>query len=195
MTDQMIRDPSTGETVSPRPSNDDLDLASLPEKLDETTLLRVQAIANSPLPELPPCDSDTMSRVLLMMKATLPRQNADDVSGALFVAAYERQLGGYPADAIQWLCDKAIATCRWFPTIAECHEMIESWRRDDYDTRRRLDALRIAAKHRVARQLPAPDPIPPMTAESIAALPAPLVNIGLNKGWLKRDENGELVPA
>lgn len=47
-------------------------------------------------------------------------------------------------------------------------------------------------------ELPAPRialPAPELTTESIAALPAPLVSIGLTKGWLKRDENGELVPA
>lgn len=38
-------------------------------------------------------------------------------------------------------------------------------------------------------------PAPALTAESIAALPEPLANIGLNKGWLKRDEGGGLVPA
>lgn len=39
--------------------------------------------------------------------------------------------------------------------------------------------------------LPAPD----LTPDSIAALPAPMQSIGLQKGWLKRDDAGALVPA
>lgn len=47
-------------------------------------------------------------------------------------------------------------------------------------------------------ELPAPRvalPAPPLTAQAVAELPEPLVNIGLAKGWLTRNEAGELVPA
>lgn len=38
-------------------------------------------------------------------------------------------------------------------------------------------------------------PAPELTADAIASLPEPLANIGLNKGWLTRDETGALVPT
>lgn len=195
MTDQLIRDPSTGETALLRRSIDDLDLSSLPAIVDDETLATVKAIARSPLPPLPPCDETTMGQALRMMFAALPRRQADDVTGELFVAAYERQLARYPAAAITWLCDEAIARCRWFPTVAECHELLERWRRDDYHTRRRAEANRIAALNRLPLQLPPPEPAPPLTADSIAAMPEPLVNVGLARGWLKRTKTGEIIEA
>ena len=189
---RIIRDPSTGETALQGPSTDDLDLASLPATLDEAMLNRVKAIAHSPLPPLPPCDDTTLGQTLRMMFAALPRRHADDVSGELFVAAYERQLIRYPAAAIAWLCDEAIARCRWFPTVAECHELLEGWRRDDRHTRRRREALRIAANNRPACVLPPPEPAPPMTPESLASMPEPLVNVGIARGWLERTEDGSI---
>lgn len=75
------------------------------------------------------------------MLATLPRKQADDVSGELLVEVYERQLGGYPQQQIEYLTDRAIETCRWFPTVAECHDICANWRRVDSFTGRRADAL------------------------------------------------------
>lgn len=197
MNDLTIRDPSTGETAWLRPLSDDLDLAKLPETLDAATLARVEAIANSPLPELPPCDSATMGQALLMMQATLPRRQADDVTGELFVAAYERQLGGYPSAAIEWLCDKAIATRRWFPTVAECHEMLTEWHRRDADTERKRLATTIFHRHRI-REIETPKPPPVfrnLTQADVEMMPEAVREAGLACGALKRDENGELVPA
>jgi hypothetical protein len=78
-----------------------------------------------------------------MMVAVLPRQAVDDLGGELFVEAYRRQLGEYPTDAISYLADEAMRRCKWFPTIAECHEIISGWRRWDADTLRRATAINL----------------------------------------------------
>src|SRR5690606_12106033 len=80
-------------TESPKLSTADLDLTALPARLDEETLEAVRSIANSPLPPLPPCDNQYFSQCLRMMLAVLPRRQADDIAGELFVAAYEQALG------------------------------------------------------------------------------------------------------
>lgn len=149
---RTIRDPSTGETVLLKPSTDDLDLTTLPARLDDATLARVEAIARSPLPELPPCDSRHLGQALRMMLAVLPRRHADELSGELFVAAYERQLGGFSNQAITFLCDEAIRTRKWFPTVAECIEIMDDWRRDDAETQRRATASSLAYRERRARE-------------------------------------------
>lgn len=74
------------------------------------------------------------------MIATLPRQNADDVSGELFVAAYRRKLGHMPAEQISFITDCALEECRWFPTISQCMEIAARWERNDEFTRRRANA-------------------------------------------------------
>ena len=70
----------------------DLDLTAMPERLDDAMLAEVEALANLPLPALPNCDSRSFRQALRMMLAALPRRQSDDVSGELFVEAYERQL-------------------------------------------------------------------------------------------------------
>jgi hypothetical protein len=155
-----IRDPSTGETVSLAPLIDDLDLTTLPTRLDDTMLARVEAIARSPLPALSPCDTRHLGQALRMMLAVLPRRQADELSGELFVAAYERQLGNFPNQAITFLCDEAIKTRKWFPTVAECIEIMDDWRRDDGDTRRRGHATHLAYLERRARE-PKIEPVEP----------------------------------
>lgn len=197
---RLVRDPSTGEMVWLEPSIDDLDLTTLPERLDDEMLARVQDIARRPLSALPPCDSRHLGQCLRMMLAVLPRRQADELSGELFVAAYERHLGGYPNEAITHLCDEAIRTCKWFPTVTECIETLGQWRRDDEMTRRQLKAKMMEQRERglrmseraTARRLPPPEPITP---EAIATMPAKLVEIGLSCGALIRDADGNIGPA
>lgn len=122
---------------------DSLDLTNLPDKLDAETLARVEAISRSPLPELPPCDNQTFAQALRMMLAVLPKRHLDELSGELLVAAYRESLGRYPAQAIDYLRRDAINHCKWFPTIAECHEILGKWRRRDEFTQRKSQATSI----------------------------------------------------
>ena len=118
----------------------DLDLESLPERLDDTQMAAVKKIADAPLPSLPPCGDRHLLQCLRGMLAVLPRQNSDDVAGELFVEMYRRQLGEHPADAITYMVDQSTRNCRRFPTIAECLEILSGWRRWDADTMRRQAA-------------------------------------------------------
>lgn len=87
-----------------------------------------------------------------MMLAVLPRQNADDVSGELFVEAYERHLGGYPAEQIEYICDQAIATQKWFPTVSDCHDLAGGFRRQDWAVQRRRLASQAMWKEKDIRE-------------------------------------------
>lgn len=190
---KIIRDPSTGETALREHSTDDWDLTTLPSRLDDETLTRVQAIAHSPLPPLPACDSRTLGQALRMMLSVLPRRHADDISGELFVAAYERQLGSYPAPAIQHLCDEAIGTKQWFPTVVECHEICREWHRNDEAVKRQALARSLAwgeeraraeKRDREVRKVEQKAEISKMTPE--------LIEIGLSCGALIRDDAGNV---
>lgn len=139
MTDERTK-LQTSETVLQRLSTAGLDLDNLPDRLDARQMEALRAYANSPLPDMPPCDSTTMSQALRMMLSVLPRRHADDVSGELFVEAYQRQLGQYSASQIMHICDHAIAKCKWFPTVAECHELAAEWRRSDREVEHRAKA-------------------------------------------------------
>ena len=151
----------------------DLDLESLPERLDDTQMAAVKKIADAPLPSLPPCGDRHLMQCLRGMLAVLPRQNSDDVAGELFVEMYRRQLGEHPADAISYLVDQATRNCRWFPTIAECLEIISGWRRWDSDTQRRATARTRYFREQEARTM-RPEPVEPWkpTPEELASIKA-----------------------
>lgn len=192
-----IIDGTTLGTELPRPSTDDLDLTALPSRLDDTMLARVEAIAAAPLPTLQPCDSQRFGQALRMMLAVLPRRQADEVSGELFVAAYERALGGYPAAAIDHLCDKAIRSCRWFPTVAECIEILSTWVRRDAATERKGRAEDLARRERGRRLSDGwtPPPGPALTQSAIDFMPQVMRDIGVKCGAIVQDEDGTYRPA
>lgn len=132
-----------------------------------------------------------------MMLAVLPRQTTDDLGGELFVAAYERQLGHYPADAINFLVDEATRRCKWFPTISECLELLAHWRRHDDATIRRLDARAAVNRERRLRDQDGwvkPEPME-WTPEVIEQMPASLRRMGLRAGWLVQNPDGTIEPA
>lgn len=137
---------------SPEHLTDDLDLTKLADRLDDEMLERVRAIANSPLPPVIPCSENHMNKILRTMLAVLPRRSSDDISGELFVAAYQHKLGHLPNDAVSHIADKALETCKWFPTIAECLELVSGWRRVDAFTKRRDAARELEIRERNARR-------------------------------------------
>lgn len=187
----------TTETGLQKLSTGDLDLTLLPSRLDDQLLAQVREIVEAPLPTLPTCDDRTFSQALRMMLAALPRRNADDVSGELFVAAYQRQLGHLNRSQVEFLMDKALQRCRWFPTIAECLEIVGEWRRSDEPLRRKQQAEAMVRKEELARfwdkQKALQEPVPPLTQEAVDNMNPVLIEIGLKCGSLRRDENGNVV--
>ena len=93
-----------------------------------------------------------MSKILRTMLAVLPRRGSDDVSGELFVSAYQHKLGHLPNDAVSYIADKALETCKWFPTIAECLELLDGWRRVDVFTKRKYAAQELEHRENMARR-------------------------------------------
>lgn len=141
-------------TALPTRSTVKLDLANPPDRLNDEQLAEAERIARERLPDLPPADPKFLAQCLRMMLAVLPRQNADDIAGELFVAAYKSHLGGYPQDAIKYMTQRATGECKWFPTIAECLDLLKGWRRDDEAVHRRNLAARIMYREKEARNPP-----------------------------------------
>ena len=74
------------------------------------------------------------------MQAALPMRFTDEDSGKLLIATYHRMLGNYCREAIAYLAERSLVECKWFPTIAECREILDGWRRDDEPARTRQSA-------------------------------------------------------
>lgn len=178
-------------TALPRPSIDELDLSALPDRLDDQTWAMVREIANSPLPPQQTSDETHFSQCLRVMDAALPRRTQGELGGELFYNIYRRQLARFPNEAISYLADVATRTCRWFPTIAECLDILGGWRRNDEAARRKIEAMRIAnreASARLRESNPQPEPIPEMTQAGINAMPLSLRKIGLTLGHITQEQ-------
>lgn len=206
---QIMLDPAmygTPVTASPERSTDDLDLTTLPERLDDETLDRVKAIARSPLPPEPAATERHFTQCLRIMLAVLPKRSADDVTGELFVAAYQRKLGHYSEPAISFLADKAMERCQWFPTIHECIEILTGYRRSDAAVRRVMEARRIKYEEEQAREKERSAAIAEqrewarehghfgLTQEDVDAMSQSMINIGLGCKALREDESGKVRP-
>lgn len=186
----------TTEMELPRLSTGDLDLDRMPERIDNTVLAAIANLAKEPLPNLPPCDEQTFGQSLRMMLAALPRRQSDDLSGELFVAAYERQLGDLNKSQVEFLLDESLRRCRWFPTISECLEILGEWKRSDEYVARRTKAKRLIAREMDARdrEKPWPRSEPPVTQSQIEQMPESLRQLGITCGALV-ERDGKIEAA
>jgi hypothetical protein len=180
--------PGTTGTALQKRSTDSLDLMTLPDRLDDTMLARVEAIAAAPLPALQSCDEVHFGRTLRAMASALPRRASDEVSGELMLKVYQGRLGGYSRQAMTYLFNHAIDTCRWFPTVAECLEILSRWERSDEHSRRRDLARRAVANEKETRLREALMTLAAreMPQEQIDCLPEYWRKIAEERGYLKR---------
>lgn len=179
-----------------QPSTASLNLAALPERLTDSQLRELVALLSEPLPAPEPCDDQHFAKCFRLMSAVLPKQSKDELAGKLFVAAYQRILQSYPKDAISYLTEQAMNRCRWFPTIAECIDILQEWRRMDDHTRKRSYIRQAIYREQEARRLEASQKnrlTRAMTAEEVAALPEPMVALGISCGALKRLDDGTVI--
>lgn len=123
----------------------------LPERLDDKTMAALRKFALEPLPPLEPAGPAYLEKCLRML-ATLPRKNADDVSGEAMVEMYRLQLHGYAKPQLDHLVKEAGRTCEWMPSPARCIEIIGSWPRDDLPARVQRKALHRVFTERQARE-------------------------------------------
>lgn len=124
-------------------------------------------------------------------------RSLDDDGGKLIAATYARMLGNYPREALAYMVERAIAELKWFPTVAECREMLADWRRDDGP----LHALRLANsrmaqrdRERVATAQEQHEDAMlrlqrgQMTQAEVDALPQMTAWAAEARGWLRHDQ-------
>lgn len=88
---------------------------------------QLRAVISCPIPEIEPVTPDYLNKALMAMFAVLPRQGKDAATGAIMVKQYVLKLGKHPKAAIDYLWSASVDRLRWFPTVAECNEIIAEW--------------------------------------------------------------------
>lgn len=116
------------------------------------------------------------------MLAVLPKRGSDELSGELLANAYRRMLGHHTKAEINFLTEQVLGRCKWFPTIAECVEILAEWRRRDQYTEVQSDAYFLARKEHGRRLIddrPPFEPKPVDPEEEARALQF-LKSLGIN---------------
>lgn len=173
-------------------------MAGLPERLDDSALALVDAMAALPIPSQLPASERTIAGALKAMNV-LPRRKDDDVMGETRVRIYAALLWSYPDEALSFLWKTAVVECRFFPTPGECIAILNRWTRSDDAVTLHQQAKHRASKERQARfdearlrlrrtcwGITCGD----VTDEEIANWPEAWLRIFETEGWLRRREDG-----
>ena len=187
------------------PSLERLKREDVPAVLTDKMLARLEAMANCPLPAPEPCPEDKLLELVILLQATLPSRNRSEIDQAVLTEAYLQALRRFPQSAIAHLQTAALERCRWFPTIAECMDIL-----GEADTRHHLVGKREWVRSRVSREkqirfdgmmfaLQARE----MEQADINALPLAVKRIAVERGYLRvvdgefvvRHESGNRAPA
>lgn len=160
-------------------------------RLDDQALAKLDALANAPLPALPPCPEGDFAELLRAL-TILPRRSDDDVTGELRAKIYRRKLGGYPHAALQFMVSTALDELNWFPTIAQCVEILARWKRNDEAVQRQASA---ASLSRAEWQARFDDTLGALERReldqpAIDALPLRMREIGVERGFLRLHDDG-----
>lgn len=116
------------ETGSSTPALTQPWAGTAPAILSDQQLEELDAIARSPASGLPAVAPEKFAKIMGSMAAVLPKRNVDDATGEAMLKIYHRLLGHLPQPAMAFLAEQAIAKCKWFPTVAECNEILVRWR-------------------------------------------------------------------
>jgi hypothetical protein len=87
-------------------------------------------------------DPKRFAKIMGSMAAVLPKRNVDDATGEAMLKIYHRMLGHLPEPALAFLAEQAIAGCKWFPTVAECKDILAKRPRPAdrrFEARRKVD--------------------------------------------------------
>ena len=66
----------------------------------------------------------SFAKFIRLWDAMLPKRQGDELGGALLVKGYHRMLGHLSEAEMGWLTEMVLDECKWFPTVAECKEMM-----------------------------------------------------------------------
>lgn len=123
---------------------------SLPARLDDAMLARLDAYAAAPLPALPKTDEQHMLQFMRLL-STMPRSKSDVVTSELRIEMMLRMLGHLPKAAIDWMGDQALRRFAFHPSIKELLDLSAEWTRSDESVRARVKAKTLARNEREAR--------------------------------------------
>jgi hypothetical protein len=159
--------------------------------MDDATMALLREVRESPLSVDHPCDDDWFAMCMKAMDI-LPRRQDDQVGGRMRFAMYKRHLRDFSNEAMSYLSGEATKACHWFPTIAECFEILKAWPNRTRDTDRKGKAEYLIRKESQARMEGALELLRQraMPQADVDALPDFWKRVADDKGFLRKLTDG-----
>lgn len=110
-------------------------------------MTQLRELASAPLPISAACDDEWFAKCMKSMDI-LPKRQDDAIGGLMRFNLYKRQLGGFSNEALSYLAMQSTKTCHWFPSIAECLELLRAWPNRSRDADRKDKA-----EHLIRREM------------------------------------------
>ena len=176
--------------ASPMPSTmpwPEVDLASLPARLDDGMMAMLREIRDSALPAPASSDEVWFAQCMKAMDI-LPRRQDDQLGGKMRFGLYKRHLEGYSNEALSYLAEQATSTCHFYPSIAECLDILKAWPNRNRDAERQEKAGHLYQRELNARMDETMGRLErrELTDEQANALPEFWKRVAVEKGYLRK---------
>lgn len=157
-------------------------------------MMELRMVANSPLPAEQRCDDDWFAKCMKSLDI-LPKRQDDALGGQLKFGLYKRHLGGFSNDALSYLTMQATKTCHWFPTIAECLDLLKAWPNRSRDVERQEKAAHLIRRELNIRMDEAVAAMArrELGQDEIDALPDLTKRVAAEKGYLWKWPDGRFT--
>lgn len=174
-------------------------LKSLPPNLTDEQFNQVKAIAKAPLPSPKPVTDENFGKAITLLETSLKRRKDEVTSkddAEMRMRVYRKCLSHLSHPQLWWTVEKAIARMTFFPTVKELLDIAEGWERRDDATEAQRYAKLLANRevNRRLREQSRKAPAPPLTQESVDAMPDEFKRLGLKLGYLT-EQDGKIVPT
>lgn len=87
----------------------------------------LRELVTAPLPSPQRADEEVFAQCMKSLDILPRRTGGSEERGKLFFQWYRGKLSGFSDDALRYLASKALDRCHFFPTIAECLEILRAW--------------------------------------------------------------------
>lgn len=117
-------------------------------ELTASQCIELRSLALASPAEHAPATTQEIVRHLQFIKATLPAQHTDDMTGKMRVTVFARILGEYSNAALAYMTNRVCRELDWFPTPKQCLAILADYRPP---ATRKEKALQICAQNSEVR--------------------------------------------
>lgn len=130
-----------------------------------------------------PADRKKVRQSITALAAALPAQATDEVTGRLKLTTYYKMLEGCDEAALAYACRRCLDELDWFPTI---HQLKERMARFVSTEQHQINVARYILRN--GRRAVVEEPARPLTDAEIRRMGADLRRMGLQLGYLSKDQ-------